>query len=389
MTVSIGPYELENPVALAPMAGVTDLPFRKLCRSMGAGYVVGEMLASDPSLRKTRKSQLRGVHLEEPLPRAVQIVGWDPKTMADAAKYNVDQGASIIDINMGCPAKKVCQRYAGSALLDQEDLVAIILESVVSAVDVPVTLKIRTGVSPQRRNGVNIARIAESAGVQALAVHGRTRACKYNGQAEYSTITEICRQVSIPVFANGDISTIEQAVYVLQKTRAAGVMIGRGAHGAPWFPGQVAAFILTGETVMPPSLDQQLAIVLSHLDAMYHFYGVEQGVRIARKHIKWYSEKLPVQDIIDPKLFRLETPEAQLNHVTQLYRQQSHLTDTKLPHCPQKPHKHLLQAKEKTRAAQSQAEKSDRPQPLTGLTSISKPNQWKDITPSKNASVRL
>ncbi|MBX2867873.1 MAG: tRNA dihydrouridine synthase DusB [Acidiferrobacterales bacterium] len=389
MTIAIGPFMLDNPVALAPMAGVTDLPFRKLCRSMGAGYVVGEMLASDPSLRKTRKSRLRGVHLEEPSPRAVQIVGWDPATMADAAKYNVDQGASIIDINMGCPAKKVCQRYAGSALLDQERLVAKILEAVVNAVDAPVTLKIRTGVSPQNRNGVNIARIAEGAGIQALAVHGRTRACKYIGEVEYTTIREICNAVAIPVFANGDINTVDQAAWVLNHTKASGVMIGRRAHGAPWFPGQVASFIRTGNVLPAPTLEMQLEYVLHHLNAMYDFYGAEQGVRIARKHIKWYAGRLPRQDIINSELFRCETPEAQLDQVSELYHQQDRFTKIRLPHCHRKLYEHPLRAREKEGKAQPRTENSSQVLTPIGKTDKSTLQAWSDQSPSKNVSVRL
>ncbi len=295
----IGDIELANPVALAPMAGVTDLPFRRLCRELGAGYVVGEMLASDPSLRQSGKSRLRGVHREEPAPRAIQIVGWDPAIMADAARYNADQGASVIDINMGCPAKKVLKRAAGSALLGDEPRVIRILEAVVGAVQVPVTLKMRTGLAPDARNGVRIARIAEQSGIRALAVHGRTRACRYAGEAEFLTIREICNAVSIPVFANGDILHWERAEKIRRFTGAAGVMIGRGAHGAPWLPGMVARYLETGLAPEMPPLSRQRDIVLRHLDAIYRFYGNEQGVRIARKHIKWYLDSHP-----DPEPFR-------------------------------------------------------------------------------------
>ena len=287
----IGRYCLENQVALAPMAGITDLPFRQLCRKLGAGYVVGEMLTSDVNLYNSRKSRLRGVHLIEPEPRAIQIVGWDPKALADAARYNVDQGASIIDINMGCPNKKVCKRHAGSALLGDEAHVGQILDAVVGAVDVPVTLKIRTGLSPSRRNGVEIARLAQSAGVQCLAVHGRTRECKFNGFAEYHTIKHICEAVSIPVYANGDVTGYEQALSVLKFTGANGIMIGRRAYGAPWFPGQLADYFKTGVVPQGPTLSQQASLVLEHLEQLYLFYGSERGVRIARKHIKWYTQE--------------------------------------------------------------------------------------------------
>lgn len=316
----IGPVELPNPVALAPMAGVTDLPFRKLCRELGAGYVVGEMLASDPALRHTSKSRQRGVHLDEPQPRSIQIVGWDPATLADAARYNVDQGASIIDINMGCPAKKVNRRAAGSALLADETLVARILEAVVNAVPVPVTLKMRTGTDPAHRNGVRVARIAEACGVSALAVHGRTRACKYQGQAEFDTVRAICRSVSLPVFANGDITDHVRAAQVLSVTGAAGVMIGRGAHGAPWLPGQIAAFLRTGVVPAAPDLSTQADIVLGHLDAIYTFYGSGQGVRIARKHIKWYLDPLPESGPVRTAACRTERPGAQLILLSNYYQ---------------------------------------------------------------------
>jgi tRNA-dihydrouridine synthase B len=297
--MKIGDFHLDNNIALAPMAGVTDLPFRRLCRKLGAGYVVGEMLGSDPKLRATTKSRLRGVHREEPAPRSIQIVGWDPCLMADAARYNVDQGASIIDINMGCPTKKVCKRYAGSALLADESRVARILEKVVSAVTVPVTLKMRTGVSTQHKNGVQIAKIAESAGISALAVHGRTRACKYVGKVEFSTVRAICKAVSIPVFANGDITDYDSACKIMKFTGADGLMIGRGAHGAPWFPGQLASYFATGQKPAAPGISCQREIVLEHLDAIYRFYGAERGVRIARKHIKWYWQNYP-----DPGKYR-------------------------------------------------------------------------------------
>ncbi len=336
MSIAIGKYLLDNPVALAPMAGVTDLPFRKLCRSFGAGYVVGEMLASDPGLRLSRKSRLRGVHLDEPAPRAIQIVGWDPEMMANAARYNVEQGASIIDINMGCPAKKVCQRYAGSALLDKELQIAAILEAVVEAVDVPVTLKIRTGVSPDNRNGVKIARIAEQCGIRALAVHGRTRACKYKGQVEYRTIREICNAVSIPVFANGDIDSCEKARAVLIETGASGVMIGRGAHGKPWFPGRVAYFLETNLLIPDPAPAEQAELVLAHLEDMYRFYGSSQGVRIARKHIKWYVEKLPRQMAVDSDVYRAESPHVQLANVREIYQEYCQLAENKQSHCQPK-----------------------------------------------------
>jgi len=283
----IGPYTFPNCVALAPMAGVTDLPFRRLCRDLGAGLVVSEMLSSDPALYHTRKSRMRRRHDGEPAPRIVQIAGSEPEQLAAAARLNVAEGADIIDINMGCPAKKVCCKAAGSALLRDETLVAAILQQVVNAVDVPVTLKIRTGWSPELRNGVRIARIAEQAGIAALAVHGRTRACRFIGAAEYDSIAEIVAAVGIPVLANGDIDSPERAAAVLAHTGAAGVMIGRAAQGRPWLPGLIAAR-LAGEPAQEPSAAAQAAILLRHLRSLHEFYGASHGVRIARKHVGWY-----------------------------------------------------------------------------------------------------
>lgn len=293
--VSIGSHVLRNPVLLAPMAGVTDLPFRQLCYELGAGMVVAEMVAADPSLWNTRKSRLRRVHSGEAGPRSVQIAGAVPEQLAEAARFNVAQGAEIIDINMGCPAKKVCKRAAGSALLRDEGLVAEILRAVVVAVPVPVTLKIRTGWAPDARNGVQIARIAQDAGIAALAVHGRTRADRFNGSAEYDTIAEIVAAVRIPVFANGDIDTPEQAARVLGYTRAAGVMIGRAAQGQPWLCGQIAAH-LEGREIWTPSRQERGVLMLSHLRRLHQFHGEGRGVRIARKHVGWYLGSEPEID---------------------------------------------------------------------------------------------
>jgi len=291
--LSIGPYQLPNPVILAPMAGVTDQPFRQLCRRLGAGLVVSEMVTSDTRLWSSRKSQLRLNHTGEPEPRSVQIAGGDPQMMAEAARMNQDFGAQIIDINMGCPAKKVCNKAAGSALLRDEALVADILEAVVAAVQVPVTLKIRTGWDPDNRNGLNIARIAEASGIQALAVHGRTRSELYTGHAEYATIAEIKQTISIPVFANGDITSAEKARDVLQQTGADAVMIGRAAQGRPWIFGEIDHFLRTGNTLPEPTLATQQAILMEHLSALHQFYGAEHGARIARKHVGWYLQTLP------------------------------------------------------------------------------------------------
>ena len=285
---TIGPYTVQNKTVLAPMAGVTDLPFRQLCREMGAGLVVSEMVASDPSTWGTRKSRLRIQFGDEPAPRSVQIAGYDPLMMAEAARFNVSQGAEIIDINMGCPAKKVCKRAAGSALLQDPKLVSDILHAVVAAVDVPVTLKIRTGWDRHNRNAVTIAKIAEEAGVAALAVHGRTRACRFVGEVEYDTIAQVVEAVSIPVLANGDISSPEKAQFVLEHTGAAAVMIGRAAQGSPWVFKQINHYLEIGTLLPPPSLDEAGAIMLRHLIALHDFYGEVGGTLISRKHIGWY-----------------------------------------------------------------------------------------------------
>lgn len=308
----IGPHTLPNNLALAPMAGVTDLPFRMLCRALGAGYVVGEMLSSNPRLRGTRKSELRRNHDGEARPVAVQIAGSDPLWMAEAARYNVLQGAEIIDINMGCPAKKVCNRLAGSALLSDEALVAEILRAVVAAVEVPVTLKIRTGPDPQRRNGVTIARIAEDAGVQALAVHGRTRADRFRGSAEYDTIRAIVRAVDIPVFANGDIERPQQAARVLAMTGADGLMFGRGAQGNPWLFREVGHYLRTGQTLPPPAPEEVHAVMVRHLRGLHAFYGEAQGVRVARKHFGWYLQGRPGGQALRDRLVRVDTAAEQL-----------------------------------------------------------------------------
>lgn len=285
----IGRYELVNNLALAPMAGVTDLPFRLLCRRMGAGIAAGEMLTSDVRLWHTEKSRRRMDHSGEPEPRVVQIAGGDPEMMAEAARRNVDAGAQIIDINMGCPAKKVCNKAAGSALMRDEPLVQAILEAVVKAVDVPVTLKMRTGWDPEHRNGPRIARLAETIGVQALAIHGRTRACMYQGSAEYETIRAIKQSVSIPIFANGDIDSGAKAKHVLEQTGVDGLMIGRSAQGRPWIFREIFA-ALNDESFLTPSIAEVRDIMLAHLRELHAFYGEEAGVRVARKHIDWYAK---------------------------------------------------------------------------------------------------
>lgn len=289
----IGSYQLSSPCILAPMAGVTDKPFRLLCKELGAGYAVSEMTTSDPRLWKTKKSLLRMDHEGEPDPIGVQIAGADPAVLAEAARYNVDHGAQIVDVNMGCPAKKVCNAWCGSALLQDERLVGEIIDAVVKAVDVPVTLKIRTGWNADNRNGVRIASIAESAGVSMLAVHGRTREMMYTGHAEYDTIAEIKSRASIPVVANGDIDSPIKAKEVLDKTKADAVMIGRGAQGRPWLFREINHYLTTGELLPEPSAQEVGKVLCGHLERLYAFYGEEAGVRIARKHLGWYAKDRP------------------------------------------------------------------------------------------------
>ena len=288
--MQIGTYTLSNNLVLAPMAGVTDRPFRQLCKNLGAGMAPSEMVSSNSLLWGSEKTRRRANHDGETEPRAVQIAGADPKLMAEAARYNADNGAQIIDINMGCPAKKVCNVMAGSALLQDEPLVSRILEAVVKAVAVPVTLKIRTGWDKGHRNGIAVARIAELSGVQSLAVHGRTRACAYTGEAEYDTIAAIKAAVKIPVLANGDIRTPEQAKFVLDYTGADGVMIGRAAQGRPWIFRSIAHYLATGKIMPEPGITEIRDILLDHMRNLYAFYGEHTGVLMARKHLSWYSK---------------------------------------------------------------------------------------------------
>ncbi|MEC4747667.1 tRNA dihydrouridine synthase DusB [Methylomicrobium sp. Wu6] len=284
----IGPYPLANNVLLAPMAGITDRPFREICKRFGAGLTVSEMTASNPALRLHARTLLKADGEGESGLRSVQIVGTDPVQMAEAARFNVERGAHIIDINMGCPAKKVCSVAAGSALLRDEALVSRILDTVVNAVEAPVTLKIRTGWDLQNRNAVAIAKIAENAGVAALTVHGRTRACKFNGEAEYDTIAAVKQAVRIPVIANGDIDSAEKARSVLDATGADGVMIGRAACGNPWLFEQIQHFFLAGDKHWQPTATTIVGTIETHLEQLYGFYGESAGVKIARKHIAWY-----------------------------------------------------------------------------------------------------
>ncbi|RMW04102.1 tRNA dihydrouridine synthase DusB [Pseudomonas coronafaciens] len=319
--VRIGPYTVHNGLILAPMAGVTDQPFRQLCRQLGAGLVVSEMVTSDMSLWNSRKSRLRMIHEGDPEPRSVQIAGGDPQMLANAARANVELGAQIIDINMGCPAKKVCNKAAGSALLKDEQLVNDILQAVVAAVDVPVTLKIRTGWDRDNRNGLTVAKIAEQAGIQALAVHGRTRADLYTGEAEYDTIAAIKQAVSIPVFANGDIDSPEKARRVLQATGADGLLIGRAAQGRPWIFREIEHYLLTGETLPALQLSEVERILLEHLAALHAFYGDVMGVRIARKHVGWYLATLPGAREFRARFNRLDNTDAQCANVREFFSQ--------------------------------------------------------------------
>lgn len=286
--MKIGPYLLENNLILAPMAGVTDRPFRQLCKDLGAALAVGEMLSANPLLRNTRKSLLRSDHKGESGVQWVQIAGAEAGMLAEAAQYNVEQGANIIDINMGCPAKKVCRKAAGSALLADEALVEEICEHVINAVDVPVTLKIRTGTDRENRNAVSIAKIAERAGISALSIHGRTRSDKFQGNAEYKTIRAVRDAVNITLIANGDIDSPIKAKQVLDFTGAEGLMIGRSAQGKPWIFREIAHYLKTGELVEEISLHEVADIMLRHIAQLHEFYGFEQGVRIARKHVGWY-----------------------------------------------------------------------------------------------------
>jgi len=310
--MQIGPYRIEPNVVLAPMAGVTDKPFRQLCKRLGAGLAMSEMTISDPRFWRTEKSLRRMDHDGEPAPVGVQIAGTEPAMLADAARYNVDHGAQIIDINMGCPAKKVCNAWAGSALMQDEALVARILDAVVRAVDVPVTLKIRTGWCAEHRNAPTIAHIAEDAGIAALAVHGRTRDQHYTGSAEYDTITAIKAALSIPVLANGDIDSPEKALAVLRHTGCDAVMVGRAAQGRPWLFREIAHFLATGEHLPPPTLVEVRDILLGHLEALHAFYGEASGVRIARKHLGWYAKDRPENAAFRGVVNRAETAEAQL-----------------------------------------------------------------------------
>jgi tRNA-dihydrouridine synthase B len=320
--VQIGPYILRNNVFVAPMAGVTDRPFRQLCKELGAGYAVSEMAASNPRLWASEKSSRRTDHAGEMEPKAVQIAGAVPEELAECAKFNVDRGAQIIDINMGCPVKKVCNNWCGSALLQHEDLVARILDAVVAAVDVPVTLKFRTGWNRENKNALSIARLAENAGIRMLTLHGRTRADAYKGDAEYDTIAAVKAAVNIPVVANGDITTPEKAKYVLDHTGADAVMIGRAAQGRPWICREIDHYLRTGVHLPAPLVAEVRVLMNAHLEAHYAFYGEYLGVRTARKHIGWYVRDLPGGEEFRQRMNLLESTAAQLAAVDGFFKSQ-------------------------------------------------------------------
>jgi tRNA-dihydrouridine synthase B len=323
--VNIGPYRLSMPVLMSPMAGITDLPFRHIVQQFGVGMTVAEMVSAKPDLQNSRKHMQRRVSLAEPLPRAIQIVGNNPREMANAAALNESLGAGIIDINMGCPAKKVCKKAAGSALLGDERQVQAILQAVVAAVNVPVTLKIRTGLSRLQNNAVSIAHIAESEGVQSLVVHGRSRACLFKGDAEYATIKRVKQSVSIPVVANGDITSPKKAAHILQYTGADAVMIGRAAQGQPWLPMMIGTYLNSAEyTVMStPALDDQKRACLEHIGLLHAYYGDKMGVRIARKHIRWYLSAFEGGLELSQKINRISKPNEVLKLLELIYDQQS------------------------------------------------------------------
>ncbi len=326
MTLKIGPYTLPNNLVVAPMAGVTDRPFRQMCKRLGAGMAVSEMVAANPVLWGTDKHRFRSDHEGEVEPRVIQIAGWAPDMMAEAARYNVARGAQIIDINMGCPAKKVCKRAAGSALLADEALVNEILKATAAAVDVPVTLKYRTGPHRGNRNALTIARMAEDAGIAALAIHGRTRADAYKGEAEYDTIAAVKQAVEIPVMANGDIDSPQKAKQVLVHTQADGLMIGRAAQGSPWIYGQIAHYLQTAKCLPEPANEFQYQVLTEHLNNLYAFYGEQRAVKTTRKHVAWYLDARGASVAWRQKILRAETAADQKAFLS-AYFEQSELAE--------------------------------------------------------------
>ena len=312
-TLTIGNYTFDSPVVLAPMAGITDSVYREICRQQGASYTLAEMVASKKSLRHSKKSSTRHANPNDPEPRAIQLIGTQPDELADAAQWQVSQGAQIIDLNLGCPAKKVCSVAAGSALMAEPERVSAIFEAVVAAVGVPVTVKIRTGTDGQHKNAVQIAQLAQEKGLQAVTVHGRTRVDKFSGQAEYDTIKAVKHAVDIPVIANGDICTPEQAQFVLKYTSADGIMIGRASQGYPWIFREINHYLKTGKHLAPVRINEFYQTILQHISGLHQLYGETLGVRIARKHIAWYGQHLPFGDALRKQFNPLLSPQAQLD----------------------------------------------------------------------------
>ncbi len=321
--MQIGSLTLKNNLIVAPMAGVTDRPFRQLCKHMGAGMAVSEMVTSNSLLYGSKKTQRRANHDGEVSPISVQIAGADPEMLATAAQYNQDRGAQIIDINMGCPAKKICNVMAGSALLQDEKLVGRILDSVVKSVDIPVTLKIRTGWDKEHKNALTIAKIAENSGIQALAIHGRTRACAYRGEAEYQTIAAVKEMIKIPVIANGDITSPEKAKFIFEYTKADAIMIGRAAQGRPWIFREISHYLETGEHLPAPEVAEIHRVLIAHLQDLYDFYGEYSGVRIARKHISWYTKGLVGSAGFRHNMNQLQTSEQQISETDKFFSNQA------------------------------------------------------------------
>ena len=318
--LTIGDYQFEHPVVLAPMAGITDSVYRKICRQNGASYTLAEMVASKKQLRHSKKSSTRHANHTDPEPRAIQLIGTEPDELADAAIWQVSKGAQIIDLNLGCPAKKVCSVAAGSALMADPTRVSAIFEAVVSAVSVPVTVKMRSGTDEQHKNAVDIAELAQTHGLQAITVHGRTRADKFSGCAEYDTIKAVKHAVDIPVIANGDICTPKQAQFVLKYTAADGIMIGRASQGYPWIFREINHYLNTGEARKPATLNEFYQTILQHLLGLHRLYGEQLGVRIARKHIAWYGQHLPQGDQLRKQFNPLVSPDAQLNLIKQYFK---------------------------------------------------------------------
>ncbi len=318
----IGPYHFKHRVVLAPMAGVTDAVFRQICRQYGASYTLSEMVASKKNLRNSKKSATRHANLSDPEPRAIQLIGTNPAELADAAKWQVSQGAQIIDLNLGCPAKKVCHVSAGSALMSDPVRVADIFEAVTSAVSVPVTVKMRTGTDLNNKNALQIALLAQEKGLKAITIHGRTRTDKFQGQAEYDTIKTVKQAIELPVIANGDICNPKQAQFVLKYTAADGIMIGRAAQGYPWIFREINHYLKTGRKHIPATLNEFYSTMLQHLSGLHQLYGKHLGVRIARKHIGWYAQYLPQGEQLRKQFNPLECPIAQQTAIKLYFAQQ-------------------------------------------------------------------